>query len=70
MNEDNEKRIAANLAKAMMCFRNTMLEDILAELTPVTRTGDNSDVMVIDTDGRKIPWPDVSHLGTIRCGIQ
>ena len=58
----------------MMCFRNTMLEDILAELTPVTRTGDNSDVMVIvmviDTDGRKIPWPDVSHLGTIRCGIQ
>ncbi len=64
MNED-EIRIAANLAKAMamMCFRNTMLEDVHAGLTPVTRTGDYSDVMVIDADGRKIPWPEVSHFG-------
>ena len=64
MNEDDEKRIAAHLAKtmAMMCVRNTMLEDIHAGLTPVTRTGDYSDVMVIDADGRKIPWPEVSHF--------
>ncbi len=40
----------ADLAKfmAMMCIRNTMLEDIHAGLTPVTRTGDYSDVIVID----------------------
>ncbi len=45
MNEDDEERVAAHLAKtmAMMCVRNTMLEDIHAGLTPVTRTGDNSD---------------------------
>ena len=55
MNEDDEERIAAHLAKtmAMMCVRNTMIEDIHAGLTPVTRTGDYSDVMVIDADGRK-----------------
>ena len=65
MNEDDEERIAAHLAKtmAMMCVRNTMIEDIHAGLTPVTRTGDYSDVMVIDADGRKIPWPEVSHFG-------
>ena len=46
----------------LVCFRNTMLEDIHAGLTPVTRTGDYSDVTVIDADGRRIPWPDVSHF--------
>ena len=48
MNEDDEERIAAHLAKtmAMMCVRNTMIEDIHAGLAPVTRTGDYSDVMV------------------------
>ena len=64
MNEDDEQRIAAHLAKtiAMMCVRNTILEDIHAGLTPVTRTGDYSDVMVIDADGRNIPWPEVSQF--------
>ncbi len=64
MNEDDEERVAAHLAKtmAMMCVRDTMLEDIHAGLTPVTRTGDNSDVKVIDADGREIPWPEVSHF--------
>ena len=46
----------------LMCFRNSMLEDFHAGLTPVTRTGDYSDVTVIDADGRRIPWPDVSHI--------
>ncbi len=65
MNEDDEKRTAAHIAKitALMCVRNTMLEDIHAGPTPVTRTGDYSDVMVIDANGRCIPWPDVSHFG-------
>ena len=64
MNENDEERIAAHLAKtmAMMCVRNTELENIHAGLTPVTRTGDYSDVLVIDADGREIPWPDVSHF--------
>ena len=64
MNENDEKRIAAHLAKtmAMMCVRNTELENIHAGLTPVTRTGDYSDVTVVDADGREIPWPEVSHF--------
>ncbi len=64
MNEANEKRIAANLAKtlAMLCVRNTKLEDLHAGVSPATRTGDHSDVVVIDAEGRKIPWTEVSHL--------
>ena len=33
-----------------------------AGIVPVTRTGDFSDVTVVDADGRQIPWPEVSHF--------
>jgi hypothetical protein len=64
MRKEDEERIAARLAKvmAMMCVRNTKLEDIHAGLVPVTKTGDYSDVIVLDAEGRKIPWPEVSHI--------
>ncbi len=64
MKDADEKRIAAKLAKtlAMLCVRNTALEDLHAGIIPVTRTGDHSDVMVIDAEGRKIPWTEVSHF--------
>ncbi|MET3790618.1 hypothetical protein [Aquamicrobium terrae] len=64
MNTDAEKRIAAKLAKimAMLCVRNTHIENIHAGLTPVTHTGDWSDVIVVDADGRRIPWTEVSHI--------
>lgn len=64
MNQEGEKRIAAKLAKtmAMLCVRNTQLEAIHAGKTPVTRTGDWSDVTVVDADGNHIPWTDVSHI--------
>jgi len=64
MIKNNEKRIAASIAKimAMMCVRNTKLEDIHAGVVPVSKTGDFSDVIVIDADGRKIPWAEVSHF--------
>ena len=64
MNDADEKRIAAKLAKtlAMLCVRNTKLEDLHAGITPVSKTGDYSDVMVIDAEGREIPWTEVSHL--------
>lgn len=64
MRKADEERIAAKLAKvmAMMCVRNTKLEDIHAGLAPVTRTGDYSDVVVLDAEGRKIPWAEVSHI--------
>jgi len=64
MNEDDETRIAAKLARimAMLCVRNTKLETLHSGLTPVTRTGDYSDVFVHDADGRRIPWSDVSRI--------
>lgn len=64
MNRDDEKRIAAKMAKtlAMMCVRNTGLETLHAGIVPVTHAGDYSDVRVIDADGREIAWNDVSHL--------
>jgi len=63
MNRDDEKRIAAIIAKtlAMMCVRNTGLETLHAGVVPVTHTGDYSDVRVIDADGREIAWNDEQH---------
>jgi hypothetical protein len=64
MDETDAKRIAGNLAKIMglMCVRNTMIEDIHAGVVPVSKTGDYSDVVVVDATGRKIPWTEVSHF--------
>jgi hypothetical protein len=64
MNEEAEKRIAAKLAKtmAMLCVRSTHLETIHAGKTPVTRTGDWSYVTVVDADGNRILWTEVSHI--------
>lgn len=64
MTRDDEKRIAAMMAKtlAMICVRNTGLETLHSGIVPVTHAGDYSDVRVIDADGREIAWNDVSHL--------
>ena len=69
MNE-HEQRLIAGISKsmAMMCVRNTMLEDIHAGIEPVTRTGDFTDVMVIDANGREIPWTQVSRIGDEEMG--
>ena len=64
MKQEDKERIAASLTKlmAMMCVRNAGLESLHAGLVPVTRTGDYSDVFVLDADGRKIPWVEVSRF--------
>ena len=69
MNE-HEQRLIASISKsmAMMCVRNTMLEDIHAGIEPASRTGDFTDVMVIDANGRRIPWPEVSRIGNDEMG--
>ena len=54
---------------ALLCVRDTLLEDIHAGLTPITRTGDYSDVTVIDADGRRIPGPMSRISTTTRCAI-
>lgn len=64
MNKDDEKRVAARLAKimAMLCVRNTQLEALHSGRTPISRTGDYSDVFVLDADGRRIPWTEASRI--------
>lgn len=60
----DEVRIAARLAKlmAVICVRNTGIEELHAGTVPATHTGDYSDVFITDADGRQIPWSDASHL--------
>jgi hypothetical protein len=47
---------------AAACVRRGYLEELHAGFTPVTRTGDYSDVKVIDAEGREIPWNQVSRI--------
>ncbi|PZO86749.1 MAG: hypothetical protein DI626_05670 [Micavibrio aeruginosavorus] len=55
---------AAQLAKmtALLCVRNTFLEDLHSGPMPISKTGDYSDVKVIDAEGNEIPWNQVSRL--------
>lgn len=71
MKEADEERIAAKLAKlmAMICVRNTGIEDLHAGTVPVTHTGDFSDVFVTDADGRRLAWTDVSHIDDDAMGV-
>jgi len=64
MDTEEEKQNVAKLAKvmALMCVRNTGLGNIHAGRSPISETGDYSDVFVHDAQGRKIPWTDVSHI--------
>lgn len=65
INRDAELQILAKLSKAMavMCLRNLeVLEGTHRGIPPVSRTGDFSDVVVVDANGRRIPWPEVAHF--------
>lgn len=59
-----EKKMAGKFSKTLtaMCVRHTELEDIHAGITPVTKTGDYSDVKIIDADGNEIPWNEASRI--------
>src|SRR5260370_38645208 len=45
----------------LQCFRNSMLEDLHAGISPSSASGDYSDVTVSSPYGA-IPWPKVSRL--------
>lgn len=64
MKRKDEEKAAASLARgmAMICVRNTMLEDLHAGQVPITKIGDFSDVHVVDGSGRRIPWTQLSRL--------
>ena len=59
-----ERQDCADIARlmAMVCVRNSALENIHAGKSPVSKTGDYTDVTVVDAEGRRIPWPEASHF--------
>jgi len=69
MNRNSARLLAQNplvlkrLAKymAQQCFRNTVLEDFHAGITPHSQAGDYSDVLVTTPAG-DIPWSKLSRL--------
>lgn len=58
------RKAQTEIAKLMAaaCVRRGYLERLHAGITPVTRSGDYSDVKIIDAEGREIPWNEVSHI--------
>jgi len=46
---------------ALMCVRNTCIEDIHAGLGPSSKTGDFSDVTIVTPYG-EIPWNRLSRI--------
>ena len=62
--ETMSRRGATSTAKLMslMCVADSKLGKFGEGRSPVTRTGDYSDVMVVDADGRLIPWQRVARL--------
>ena len=51
-NPEHQLRSLLVRTMVMLCFRNSVIEDIHAGLVPITRTGDYTDVTVTDADGR------------------
>ena len=59
MDEDAAKRLA--LGMALLCVRNTCIEDVHAGIEPSSQTGDFSDVKVVTPYG-EIPWAKLSRI--------
>ena len=59
MNEVIAKRLA--LSMALMCVRNTCIEDIHAGVEASSKAGDFSDVKVVTPYG-EIPWNKLSRV--------
>ena len=59
MNEEMAKRLA--LGMAILCVRNTCIEDLHAGIEPSSQAGDFSDVKVVTPYG-EIPWNKLSRI--------
>jgi len=59
-----QKKLQSDFSKILTaaCVRRGGLEKLHSGITPVTRTGDYSDVKVIDGEGHEIPWNQVSRI--------
>ena len=56
-----DRQCLAN-AITVYCFRNTGIEKIHSGITPVSKKGDFSDVLVVDANGKKIAGNKISHI--------
>lgn len=54
-----QKRLSKHLV--LKCFRNSVLEDLHTGITPKSKTGDYTDV-VVQTPFGEIPWNDLSRF--------
>jgi hypothetical protein len=59
MNEEIAKRLA--LGMAVLCVRNTCIEDLHAGVEPHSQAGDFSHAKVVTPDG-EIPWNRLSRI--------
>lgn len=59
MQDEIAKQLALSLA--LLCVRNTCIEDIHAGIEPASPAGDYSDVKVVTPHGQ-IAWTDVSRI--------
>jgi hypothetical protein len=59
MKEETAKQLAIGMA--LLCVRNTFLEDLHAGIEPATPAGDYSDVKVVTPVG-EIPWTGASRI--------
>jgi len=64
MKPADEERIAARLAKlmAMICVRNTKIEDLHARIVPVAHKSDYQVVFITDAEGRQSPCAEACRL--------
>jgi hypothetical protein len=60
----DESKSEKDFAKALTaaCVRRGEIEHLHSGITPVTLTGDYSDVFVVDANGRRIAWTEVSRI--------
>ena len=59
MEDEIAKKLAVSLA--LLCVRNTCIEDVHAGIAPASPAGDYSDVKVVTPHG-EIPWPELSRI--------
>ncbi|MDE0103317.1 MAG: hypothetical protein OXN89_13140 [Bryobacterales bacterium] len=64
VSETMARRGTASMAKMMglMCVADSKLGKLTEGQSPITRTGDYSDVVVVDADGQIIPWQRVARF--------
>ena len=63
MSTKAKEKSAAYIAKllSLLCFRNP-LEDLHAGISPQTKSGDYSDVKIVDGYGQETPWNAASRI--------